>query len=333
MTKRQPLRAKLGEVRFRNKLADQHSGGKTVYPQEYSKKEMHKVIIERIEKTRNDFNKLKAKGIKLSPFLEIGAGYGQTSLVLTNEFGLKGFASDIAAKPLKTMYSIAKDLGYSHLPSPVVFDAETIPFPDNSFPFVFCYQTLHHFPHPLRVTKEIERVLLPGGTFFFPEEPVSQTFNIPLWYRPTKLRWWEKILKITLILPFISRIGKTEIDQGILEETFSLDTWKQSLAPFEHIETELEPFPFGPKGSLEKKNLLNRIFLFFLGGGIKGLAKKKQSNKKPAKAQFTCPACPKRTLLKRKKDMLTCKTCNDNYPIKQNIPILIKKNIRNKLYG
>ncbi|MCH7951960.1 methyltransferase domain-containing protein [Patescibacteria group bacterium] len=333
MTYKQPISAKRGEIRFRDKLSDQHFGTKTAFPQEYTSQEMIRVLVEKTRRVREDFAKLNREGVALSPFLDIGAGYGQASLLLENEFSAQGFASDLASKPLLTMNESAKRLGFSRLPHAVVFDAESIPFPNQSFAFVFCYQTLHHFPHPLAVTREIARVLKPGGVFFFAEEPVAQSFNLPLWHRPTKLRWWEKALKATLILPFISRIGKTEIDHGILEEAFPLSVWKEALTPFAKFETELKPFPFGPKGSLERNNGLNRLFLFFLGGGITGVARKKASQAKPTKPHFACPTCRRHPRLSKKNGALICPNCGDTFPVTDSIPILIKKKLRKKLYG
>jgi len=339
MITKQPISAKRGEVRLRAHLARQHIGKKTSFPQEYTNKEMLQVITKRAQKAHHDFKELVKQKITLSPFLEIGAEYGQASLVLVNKLQKSGIASDIALDPILRIKEIAKKLKMPRIPQTVIFDAESIPFPNNSFPFVFCYQTLHHFPRPLAVTREIERVLIPGGVFFFGDEPVAQALNLPLWHRPTKLRWWEKILKFTLILPFISKIGKTEIDHGILEKSFSISEWKSAFGPFESLETLLEPFPFGPKGSLEGKNILNRFFLFSLGGGIKGIAKKKgklqRTNNIP---QFCCLNCNRhkpaltagRLALRRGK--LVCLNCKQEYTKRDGVWLLLPKKLKDELY-
>ena len=339
--RKQPLQAKQGEVAFRKDLAQQHFRKKTVFHHEYSTSEMARVLREKMERCRQDLMGLKNLGITLSPFLEIGSGYGQAALLLADEFQAEGFASDIALDPLKEISRVAKTRKLSRLPRLLVFDAEAIPFPDNSLPFVFCYQTLHHFPHPLSVTREVHRVLSPNGVFFFAEEPVAQSFNLKLWYRPTKLRWWETMLKTMLILPFISRIGKTEVDHHIIEDAFTLKVWDQALEPFEIMETRLEPFPFGPAGSLEKRNPLNRIFLFFLGGGIRGIVRKKGREVRTSfpplprrqAGRFACPSCRNRPLLTNTKNGFRCPQCADVYPVKNNIPLLIRKQERTSLYG
>src|SRR3989344_4035057 len=189
----QPLSAKIGEVNFRRTLAKQHFSRQLVFNKEYNQQEMQTALKEKVNRAEKDFTELYRKQFKFSPFLEIGAGYGQASLLLINQFHASGFAVDLAHKPLTEIPHTAKILGFSHHVPTLVCDAENLPFADNSFAFIFCYQTLHHFPHPQPVLQEIYRKLRPGGVVFFSEEPVKQDFNLTLWYRPTKLRWWEKL--------------------------------------------------------------------------------------------------------------------------------------------
>jgi len=347
----QPLTAKIGEVKYRNKLSSQHQGKNNYFPEEYNSKEIKKIILEKIKRIQIDFTALKKEKVIFSPFLEIGAERGQASLLLTNKFKARGYASDIAKEPLHNIKNLSNNLTYEKCPKILICDAENLPFADNSFAFIFCYQTLHHFNHPLTVTSEICRILKPGGWFFFAEEPVKQWFNIPLWYRPTKLRWWEKILKILLILPFISKIGKTEIDHGILENTFSMTQWKQALEIFEKVNTEIKPYPFGQTGKLSKNgfiwkniNLLSKIFIFLLGGGISGLMQKHDNliqNKLSSNTlpQLVCIRCGLKknnttinSFLVKKSQKLVCPKCNNVYPISNKIPIVLSKKLIDLLY-
>jgi ubiquinone/menaquinone biosynthesis C-methylase UbiE len=352
MTRLQPLKAKLGEISFRSCITHQHLGRQRFFPEEYDSREMLKILKDKVERSRVDFLRLSDKGLSLSPFLEIGAGYGQASILLVNKFKASGYASDLALEPLLSLPHTARKLKLSKVPEAFVCDTEALPFPNNSFPFVFCYQTLHHFPHPLSVTREIERVLAPGGWFFFAEEPVAQTLNLSLWRRPTKLRWWEKILKLTTILHFISRIGKTEVDQGILEESFPLPVWREALKPFNYVEAKLFPFPTGPQGKFEKKegkwqglsplDYLNRFFLFVLGGGITGMANKERNRtllEDKALPPLACANCwVKRNGIKNRpkllirRNTLLCPNCKQDYVKRKGIFILLPKNLKSKLY-
>src|SRR3954469_24056010 len=44
-------------------------------------------------------------------------------------------------------------------------DARNIPFPDNSFDYVYSHGVLHHSDEPEKIVWEIMRVLRPGGRF------------------------------------------------------------------------------------------------------------------------------------------------------------------------
>lgn len=338
---RQPLAAKRAEVRLRARLSAQHLGRKAHFAQEYTQREMAQILRQRAQLAKREFARL-ARETPLSPFLEIGAEYGQASLVLVNEFEAHGVASDIAAAPLQALPHSAHTLGYSKLPRLVVLDAESIPFPNASFPFVFCSQTLHHFPHPRSVTSEVERVLMPGGVFFMADEPVGQRANLGLWRRPTKLRWWEKLLKASLILPFVSRIGKTEVDHGVIEDHPTLAQWRDALSLFQKVKTTITPVPFGPLGSLEMTSPLNRLFLFFLGGGIQAVASKTGvlARHKPRPfPQLACVSCwvgggmrRDRPRLTATPTGLTCPNCHARYPQVGGIPYILEKRIRLRLY-
>lgn len=340
MPSAQTLKNKLGEVKFRKKVSHQHLGKEEFFSQEYNKDQMLKILKEKVDRAFAGFTELRNRGIILSPFLEIGSGYGQAALLLTNKFSANGFATDLALEPLLLINETARKLKLKKVPKRLVCDAESLPFKNSSFPFIFCYQTLHHFKNPYSVLKEVKRVLTPGGVFFFAEEPVAQTLNIPLWYRPTKLRWWEKLLKFTLILPFISKIGKTEIESGILEESFSLSTWKKALGQFEKTEVEIQPFPFGPKATLSKNpswqktgisNFINRLILFIFGGGISGLAFKEPKKRSTISVpELYCPNDPCSLIKDHKK--YYCPKCKMKYGPQKGILTVLPKHLKLKLY-
>jgi ubiquinone/menaquinone biosynthesis C-methylase UbiE len=42
-------------------------------------------------------------------------------------------------------------------------DAEDIPYPDESFDYIICSSSFHHYPNPVISLKQFRRVLKPGG--------------------------------------------------------------------------------------------------------------------------------------------------------------------------
>lgn len=336
MEKTQPLSAKLGEVRFRKKLVEQHLGRNNFFSGEPDQKEIIPVLKKRIDNSEKIFHSLKKRGFLLSPFLEIGAEKGQRSMILVNKFAAEGVALDLSLESLKSAQEFASLLNFSKLPILVCADAYHLPFADSTFPFIFCFETLHHFPDPTPIFKEIHRVLSPGGIFYFGEEPIKQTANLNLWRRGYHLTFWEKSLKFIGILPFLSKIGKTETGHGVLEEEFSLAVWKKGLSVFDKVETSVKPVFFGPSSSLAKKNnqwqnpnLCSRLLTMLEGGGIEGVAMKEKrgTSRQNSWRQFICPDCQKEL----KKDY--CPTCRRQFEQKNKVYLLLPKKIQQSLYG
>src|SRR5438128_12677372 len=62
-------------------------------------------------------------------------------------------------------------------------DAESLPFPDNSFDVVYSNGVIHHTPNTVRVVADIYRVLRPGGR------------AIIMIYAENSLYYWRNIVK------------------------------------------------------------------------------------------------------------------------------------------
>lgn len=283
--KLQSIKNQQGEVNFRKKLALQFSAKNVIYPGEPHYKQNIAIIKGRIKDYKRYFQTLASRGLdlkKYQPYLEIGAGIGQGSMFLENKFRIPGFATDISLETLTLGNHYQNILNCKKIPLRICCDAYNLPFKSGSFPFVFCFETLHHFPDPLPVLKEIKRVVAPGGYFYFNEEPVAQAINFNLWHRDRNLRWFEKALKILIVLHFISKIGKSEIEHNILEESFSLKAWEKALSIFDEVEATLKAFPFGPTSILYKHKkpgwltppFIKNVVLQIMGGGIEALCKK-----------------------------------------------------------
>jgi ubiquinone/menaquinone biosynthesis C-methylase UbiE len=102
--------------------------------------------------------------------LEIGAGTGYFSLNLM-QAGLieRATATDISPGMLAALEENASRLDLEV--KTAAAEAETLPFPDESFDLVFGHAVLHHIPDLERAFSEFARVLRPGGTLAFCGEP------------------------------------------------------------------------------------------------------------------------------------------------------------------
>lgn len=335
-----------GEVDFRAKLAVQHVSGEVLLPDYYRKEEHDRILRDRVEATRQTMTELASRGIRLSPFLELGAERGQRALVLANDFGADGIAIDISYHQLRTMEHFAQLFQRARLPMRICCDANQLPFKSNSFPFTFCYGFLHHFPSLAPIIKEIHRVTA-DGYFYFDEEPFRRVAKLALYrqaskiYSPTTLR---KNRWLSLIESFISEAPSDEVEHGIVENhTISLREWIAGLSVFQDLDIELlslNRYKSKLAGRLRLRNIPN----FLLGGIIAGLCRKAPL---PAKQGFvelrhmlSCPDCMSRTTtngldepaLIESGSGFQCARCGVSYPCRDGVLFLFPPAKLQELY-
>jgi ubiquinone/menaquinone biosynthesis C-methylase UbiE/ferredoxin len=294
---RQSVDSKKGEILFRYKLYQQHVNGKSVFEDEFNKDEILEIMKARVEKSEIEFEKMGQKGIVFSPFLEIGAERCQRSMLLTNNFNAEGFAVDISLDSLKSAQYFAQVLGFKKLPVRVCCDAYNLPFRNNSFPFCFCYETLHHFPDPSPIIQEIWRVL-DTGYFFFAEEPIRRSLKINLYRKNRKIYSMEEKGKskfIKIVESFISNSSCNEEEYGIVENcNISIANWKRILGNFDRDIILSDPLGIISCNLDSPKISLKRVLVSLLGGNIRGLcyAKKKDVGVQATEKIFDLIGCP-----------------------------------------
>lgn len=337
----QSTKSKIAEVKYRSQITKQHLGEKEFFPNEPREKEFVQILKSRLDTYQKTFKNLNYKKLIKSPFLEIGAEYCLASTLLVSKFGAWGIATDISLASLKNAPQFAKKFKFKKLPKIICADATNLPFKESSFPFVFVYESLHHFQDPQPVINELNRVLTPQGTLLIGSEPIKQSFQLKLWRRPNKLRLWEKLLKATLLLPFISHIGKTEVEHGILEEAFGLKKWLNAFSIFDSFEAKIT-IPFVNISQKITKAAPDTSFIFSLilkitGGGIMAICQKEKTgtNTLPAKIEFICPSCKlnlhKETILVKSANSYSCQKCYQKFQKRSGILILLEKKLEKEI--
>jgi ubiquinone/menaquinone biosynthesis C-methylase UbiE len=100
------------------------------------------------------------KGARGKRVLEIGVGMGADYLEWLKA-GAQATGVDLSAASLERARRRCELAGYT--PDLRIADAESLPFPDNSFDVVYSYGVMHHSPDTSQCVREAWRVLKPGG--------------------------------------------------------------------------------------------------------------------------------------------------------------------------
>jgi ubiquinone/menaquinone biosynthesis C-methylase UbiE/uncharacterized protein YbaR (Trm112 family) len=341
MALQQTINNQKGEIEFRKKLVRQQIEGLHVMEDEFNSQNMKMILNERMQKTLAQIKLLKEKGIITSPFIEIGAERGQRSLILENDLHSEGAAVDISFDMLKSCDYYKNDFGKDKMPLRVCCDANNLPFLSDSIPFIFTYETLHHFPDPEPIVKEIHRVATPGGSFFFDEEPFKKVLHFDL-YKGRKY-YSEKNLSKNIFRRgmdyFFAEMNCNELDYGIMENSkIPLKTWKRTLSPFEVKEVKLQSLYLIESPLFNSGNFLKYFINFLLGGLISGICRKSGSVTKKqisVRDALICPSCKENhfeSTLTRSENSYTCNKCNNTYPVFEGVLFLFSNDKFKELY-
>jgi SAM-dependent methyltransferase/uncharacterized protein YbaR (Trm112 family) len=335
-----------GEIGFRQKLAKQHVTGEILLPEYYNKEEHDKILLERVTTTLKEVKYLEKRGVILSPFIELGAERCQRSLVLTNDFNAGGFAVDISYHQLKTAAHFSKVFDRPKLPYRVCCDVNNLPFRSNSFPFVFCYEFLHHFPSPEPILHEAYRIMS-DGTFFFNEEPFKRP-GVVLYRQKPRRCFKSKLRKnrtIRAIEKLFSEQYCDEREHGIIENNnISLREWIDALSVFDTKEVYVSSLVKKIRTVLRDRIALRNIPNMLLGGEIEGICTKKSTARRNETADLTdmllCPNCmikskdhiPNQPPLRKSANSLECSLCASIFPVIDGVTFLLPTALFRELY-
>lgn len=270
--RRQAVDNQRGEILFRRTLVRQQTGGPQLLEGELDRDGIERRLHTRMERTLSDMRSLESLGVRTSPYLELGAERCQRSLVMENDLGVTGVAADISLDMLESCVYYQQVFGKKRAPWRICCDAYDLPFRTGSIPFVFCYETLHHFPDPIPVVREVHRVLAPGGWFFFAEEPYRRFLHARLYKSamPHSARSATRTKLRTLVDYFLSDLNSNEVSFGVIENLdIPVGLWRRALEPFAEKYVELATLK-GIRANLFGQRLSPRNGAAVLFGGSLG---------------------------------------------------------------
>ncbi|MGA9040165.1 MAG: class I SAM-dependent methyltransferase [Terriglobales bacterium] len=123
-----------------------------------------------------------SRGLKV---LEVGVGMGADYLEWLKA-GAQATGVDLSSASLDRARRRCELAGFK--PDLRVADAESLPFPDNTFDVVYSYGVMHHSPDTSQCFREARRVLKPGGQARIMVYHHSSLTGVMLWLRYGFLR-------------------------------------------------------------------------------------------------------------------------------------------------
>lgn len=292
---------------------------------------------ERARTTLADLAALQRLGVTFTPFLEIGAGSVQRSATLINHYEADGVATDISPRSLQDAPYMLMLLNHARLPMLVSCDAHHLPFEDNSFRFVFAYQTLHHFSNPVPVLAECHRVLCRDGHLFFNEEPMDSSLrrllrgNRLLTEPPTPLQRAGRRLGVEKLF---WDDGARERALGMTEARFDLDLWRTALRPFHVVELEVNR-KLRLRPNLYRSSV-RALLSGVIGGNVRGLCRKADGEPLTTdfRSRLKCLDCHATALSQdgESSGTVSCGHCGRRYPLEQGVIRMLPRSLDAELY-
>jgi SAM-dependent methyltransferase len=157
-------------------------------------------LLDKLEAYEADFAAARS-------ILELGAGQGWATCIVKRLFpDAKVVASDLSPDALASAETWVEVIGAAP-DATVACRSSEIPYGDESFDLVFCFQSAHHFG-PLEPTlSEARRLLAPGGVALFLHEPSCQRYVHRLAARRVRARR-QAAPEDVLVYTEVERLGR-----------------------------------------------------------------------------------------------------------------------------
>ncbi|OGJ38668.1 MAG: hypothetical protein A2182_00060 [Candidatus Pacebacteria bacterium RIFOXYA1_FULL_38_18] len=169
---------------------------------------------------------------KKAKWLTVGDGKYGTEAHYIEEFSGTALATDISTKLLK----IAKKRKY--IKNYQKANAEKLPFTENSFDYVFCKESYHHFPRPIIALYEMIRVSKKAVILIEPNDVIRRGFS---WKRVAGIEEIKaKVNKFEVSGNYVYTISRRELEKialGLGLETIAFSGFDDHYIP--GIENEL----------------------------------------------------------------------------------------------
>lgn len=126
--------------------------------------------VEQVELFKSVVNQNEKNNFSGKKLLEIGAGVGTFLIVCRKDYGVDACGIEPSSNEFSGFQSVSTALlKENNLPLDIIKNsvAESLPFDDNAFDFIYSTNVLEHVQDPKKVLSESIRVLKPGGYLQF----------------------------------------------------------------------------------------------------------------------------------------------------------------------
>lgn len=165
-------------------------------------KGMYQELIARIE----------AKKGRTESILDLGCGNGNVTCMLAEKTDAKLYGLDLSSNMIKEAQKRIGDRAEF-----AIGDAEQLPYEAEQFDVVICNASFHHYPNPVKVLREIKRVLKKDGMFIL-GDPTAPSLCLKI------LNWMLKYMNSGDYHIYT----KKEITKLLMQEGFRVSMWKMT---------------------------------------------------------------------------------------------------------